>query len=106
MATVFIVQESPGKDFALAHTFGDVQVLLEPGDVTLSSAVTVRKLKAMLKDFSDEDYLLLMGDPVAIGIATTIASNVNNGRVKLLKWSRMHSCYAPISVDFNKKVGG
>lgn len=105
MANVFVVQESPGKDLAAAYGFGAVQLLLEAGEVTLSTASTVRRLKSLLKDFSDDDFLLLMGDPVAIGIATAVASDVNQGRVKFLKWSRHHQSYIPIAMDLNKKVG-
>jgi hypothetical protein len=40
-----------------------------------------------------------MGDPVAIAIASMIAAEVNNGRVKFLKWDRENSCYYSVEVD-------
>ncbi len=51
------------------------------------------------KDFSDSDFLLAMGDPVAIAIASIVASDINNGRLKILKWDREHRAYYPVEID-------
>ena len=67
--------------------------------VVFSSAPTVRRLREGLKDFSDDDYLLLIGDPAAIGIATSIASENNRGRYRLLKWDRQEAEYFDINID-------
>ena len=47
----------------------------------------------------DEDYLLLMGDPSAIGIACAIAATQNRGKFKCLKWDRREYKYYPIEVN-------
>ena len=87
---VYVVQEVKGRNILSAQEFGDLKLLLPEGSqVVLSAAPTVRKLKTRLKDFCDEDYLLLIGDPAAIGIACSIASDVNRGRYKCLKWDRI-----------------
>jgi hypothetical protein len=52
-----------------------------------------------LKDFNDSDFLLAMGDPVAIAIASIVASDINNGRLKILKWDREHRAYYPVEID-------
>ena len=73
MGKVYVVQEVKGRNILSAQEFGDLKLLLPEGaQVVLSSAPTVRKLKQRLKDFCDEDYLLLIGDPAAIGIACSI----------------------------------
>lgn len=98
--TVFIVQEVQGRNVLPALAYGSLEVLLPPGmQVTLSSQPVVRRLKASLKNFSDNDYLLLMGDPVAIGIACSVAGSLNRGRYKVLKWDREQKIYLPLQVD-------
>jgi N-acetyl-beta-hexosaminidase len=49
-----------------------------------------------LRDFSDDDYLLLIGNPVFIGWATAIAAAYNEGRVNLLMWSGKEKGYREV----------
>jgi hypothetical protein len=56
-----------------------------------------------LEKFSYEDYLLLIGDPSAIGIACAVAASKNNGRFKCLKWDKRERRYIPLEVDLFKK---
>lgn len=98
--TVFVVQEVPGRDILSALSYGALEILLPPGmQVTLSSQPVVRRLRQALKNFSDEDYLLLMGDPVAIGIACSVAASMNHGHYRILKWNRLNRTYIPLFVD-------
>ena len=88
--TVYVIQEVKGRNILSAKDFGDLELLLPEGSqVVLSSQPTINKLRRKLKNFCDDDYLLLMGDPVAMGIACAIASDVNRGRIQCLKWDRM-----------------
>lgn len=100
---VYVVQEVQGRNVTPARNFGDLTVLLPDGDVVLSPGPTTRKLQRALKAFSDTDYLLLMGDPVAIGMACAVASDINQGRFKLLKWDRQCHVYYPVDVDLNRR---
>ena len=68
-----------------------------------SPAPMIRKMKRMLKDFSDDDYLLLTGDPAMIGVACSIVSETNNGKYKLLKWDRQERQYYPISINMYER---
>ena len=97
--TVFVVQESVGKNLVPASRYGDIRVMLPPGQVAYSTAPTVRRLREKLNYFNDNDYLLLMGDPAAIAIAGAIACEKNNGKIRLLKWDRQEKQYIPIEVD-------
>ena len=53
-----------------------------------------------MRCFNDDDYLLLLGDPALIGAAMTVASNYNNGNVKVLKWDRIEKMYYPVTLSF------
>ena len=44
-----------------------------------------------------------MGDPVAMGIATAIASDANRGKVKCLKWDKREMRYYPVEFDIHEK---
>ena len=101
---VYVVQESLGKNILSAEKYGELVLLLEYNrQIVLSSAPTVRTLKEKLKNFSDDDYLLLMGDPVAMGLACAIASDVNRGRIQCLKWDRMEFKYYPVRFNLFEK---
>lgn len=98
--TVYVIQESAGRNILSARDFGELEVLLPPNsNIVLSPAPTVRRLKSKLAAFSDDDYLLLMGDPAAIGIACAVAARANGGKVNLLKWDRLEAGYFPISIN-------
>jgi len=104
MAKVYIVQENPNVNVIGAGRFGDLIPLLPPGrQITLSSSPVVKLLKNKLKDFNDKDFLLAMGDPVAIGIASMVASDINNGKVNMLKWDRENQCYYNVPIDLYQK---
>lgn len=99
--TVYVVQEVHGINILSANKFGELELLLPAGQITLSAGPTVNRLRKGLKDFNDEDYLLLIGDPAAIGIATAVALDMNRGQAKLLKWDRQEKQYFPITVNIN-----
>lgn len=101
---VFVVQEVPGRNIIPARQYGELCLLLPEGDVVLSPGPTTRRLQRALKDFGDQDYLLLMGDPVAIGLACAVASDINQGRFKLLKWDRQQHVYYPVDVVLNRRI--
>tara|TARA_Y100001951_G_scaffold30885_1_gene24147 strand:- start:12 stop:329 length:318 start_codon:yes stop_codon:yes gene_type:complete len=97
--TVYVVQEVQKFNVLPAGKYGELSLLLPPGQITLSSGPTINRLRHKLRDFTDMDYLLLIGDPLAIGLAVAIASNANRGKVKLLKWDRQEKQYYPLSVN-------
>jgi hypothetical protein len=75
--------------------------MLPPGkQITLSPAPVLRMFKSILKNYSDSDYILTMGDPVAIAIASIVASDVNNGVVNILKWDRENRAYYNVMLDY------
>ena len=99
-----MVQEVPGRNILSARKYGDLKVLLPSNtNIVLSSGPTVRRLKTGLKEFSNSDYLLLMGDPAVIGLACVIASNFNTGKFSILKWDRIEKDYYPVEIDIHQK---
>jgi hypothetical protein len=103
---VYCIQESPGKNILPAAEYGEIKVLLpENRNIMFSAGAVCEELRVLLSNFSDADYLLLIGDPAAIGVAVAIALQWNKNRAKLLKWDRQERRYYPVSIDLNNKRG-
>ena len=98
--TVFLVQENPYINVLGASDYGDIVVLFESSQqIMFSPQPAIRKLK----DFDDNDYLLMMGDPAAMGISCCVAAEMNRGRFNILKWDKKQQRYYPVSVNLNEK---
>lgn len=98
--TVYITQEMRGRDLSDAVVFGELDILVPAKDqIALSAMPTVRRMERKLSKFTDNDYLILAGDPVCIGIACALAALNNNGKFKVLKWDRLENRYLPITVN-------
>ena len=104
--TVYITQEIRGRDITDATSFGDVEILIPAGEqASYATQPTIRKMKRKLSKFTDEDYLLLSGDPAIIALASSIVAQVNMGRFKMLKWDRQQGKYFPLSANINLTLG-
>jgi len=102
--TVYITQEVRGRDLTDAISFGDLQILIPAKEqVAFSTQPTVRRIAKGLQKFDDNDFLLLSGDPVIIGISLAYASIVNRGKVRVLKWDRLEEKYYPLDINFGKE---
>ena len=110
MNTVYIVQEpqrrnrttgdmEPSFDLTPAAAYGDLNIMLQPGNVMLSPQPMVAKLRHELRNYTEEDRLLAIGDPVAYSTAVAVASRFNNGRFSLLKWDREARAYISVDID-------
>jgi folate-dependent tRNA-U54 methylase TrmFO/GidA len=101
--TVYVLQEM-GRNIRSAEKFGDLKVVLPDNrQIVLSSGPLTFKLRHELKDFNDNDYLLLMGDPAIIAVAGAVVSEVNGGKFKVLKWDRDEKRYYDIEIDLRGK---
>jgi hypothetical protein len=97
MSTVYVLQELPGTSIGQpkfnimgASKFGTLKTLLrERAQITLTPGPMIQELRKMLKDFTDEDYLLLTGDP---------------GKFKLLKWDKQEKLYYPVEINLFPKA--
>lgn len=99
MSTVYIVQNQmrrssgnsnlvPRYDFSQATDFGELQYLLGPSAGPFNPESIINELHEKLKDFTDADYLLLVGNPCLLAWACAIAADYNDGCLKLLQWGR------------------
>jgi hypothetical protein len=88
---VYVLQEVPGTR-AGRPKFN----IMSPGPIK-------HKLERLLKDFNDNDYLLLSGDPQIIFMVGAVIAKVNNGRAKSLKWDRQENTYYPLEFDLYEK---
>ena len=71
-----------------AEKYGELKILLPYGPVMLAPQPMMRKLKQELKTFCCDDFILPVGDPVAIGAVIAIAADMNRGLVQILRWDR------------------
>ena len=110
MSRVFIIQEPlkfdeaskqmiPVMDFRKVQRYGEPVVCLQSGRVSLTPGPTVDALREALRDITDDDYIVSVGDPSAIFIAAMIVGEYNNGRCKLLKWDKVNRSYISVQVD-------
>lgn len=110
MSRVFIIQNiekrnrstgrfEPMYDFTDAASFGEPCYLLDPDRNASRTAGVVADLMEGLQDINEEDYLVLVGNPALIGMATAIAAAYTEGKLKLLQWDKKFKKYMPIPVD-------
>lgn len=104
MSIVYVVSETLQHNISSAMDYGQIETILPPNaQIAFSVAPTVRRIKRKLANFSDNDYLLLIGDPSAIGITCAVAASMNRGKFKCLKWDKRERRYIPLEVDLFQK---
>lgn len=98
--TVFITQEVRGLNFQPARDYGPLKFVLDiQTQILFDSDPVVKQMTKVLEKYTSNDYLLLVGDPVVIGIATALAADVTDGYVKMLKWDRQEKEYYPVELN-------
>ena len=108
---VYVIQELPGTrsgtpkfNIIGAWRYGEIITLLpENSQIIMSPGPLIFKLRKLLKNFTEKDYLLLTGDPAIIGVACSIVSDITNGKFSFLKWDRQEKMYYPIKVNLYEK---
>ena len=110
---VYILQEPlkmedgnmvPVMDFRKVIPYGDPKVVLPNGRVSLTPGPTIDSLIDCLKDYTDNDYIVSVGDPSAIFIAAMVIADRNNGKVNLLKWDKAAKQYIKVVVDIHYRT--
>ena len=108
---VYVIQEIAGtKDgkpkinILGAAEYGTFKFLLpELSQMIFSPGPLIFKLRKGLKDYTNEDFLLLTGDPAIIGVACSIVSDITSGKFNLLKWDKQERKYYPIHINLFEK---
>ena len=103
LPTVYVVQDDPSRNMTSAMDFGNLEAVLQPHEevTMLNSRWVVGVMKYRLRHFQPHDYLILVGNPVAIGIACAIASEITGGTFNVLKWDAQEKRYWPAQIDLS-----
>jgi len=105
---VYLVQEIPTDretgqpkiDITPALKYGEIKIMFPRlKQMQFSPGPMVMEIKNSLKNFTQDDYLLLYGDPAIIGVVCAVASDITNGKFKLLKYDRRQFSYYAIELN-------
>lgn len=96
--TVFVVQESHGKNLVPAKKHGTLKILLSYKDTQQEPNIILGKLAERMIDIEEEDFILLIGDPLAIGL-TLIAAFDLVKCINVLRWDRNNYVYEVIKLE-------
>ena len=86
---------------AAAEAFGEIVELLPPGPDWRDADQIAERMSAHLigpDGYQPMDYILALGDPIAISIAMMLALKNAGGFVAALKHERRAGCYFPIEI--------
>ncbi len=106
--TVFVVQRATYReggvlkdkyDLTPAEEFGELSFLLAPDAKPFNPAPIIDELFEKLDGFSDNDFLICIGNPILLSLAVSVAVDINEGRVNLLQWNGRRGAYVPVSAD-------
>jgi len=108
---VYVLQEIAGTRFnnpkiniTGALEYGEFKFLLpELSQLMWSPGPLIFELRKLLKNYTPNDYLLLVGDPAIIGVACSIVSDMTNGKFKFIKWDKQERRYYPIEINLYEK---
>ena len=98
MSIVYVVQRqhkmnhatstlTPKFDLSSAEEYGTLEFLLSPNTRPFKPEKIVSVLREKLQNYTSDDYLLLIGNPVLIGMTVAVAADLNAGYVQVLQWS-------------------
>lgn len=107
---IFVVQKTmrwdagkgelvPKFDLAPAEEYGEIVYLLSPTAAPFNPDTILPELHAKLENITEDDYLLLVGNPALIGMVCAIAADYSQGCFNMLQWSGKDRKYLPIRVD-------
>lgn len=98
MNKVWVVQENPRMDYSPAEQFGQVHFMtadeFRPMATSLKNEHVIADLERGVSQLDEDDWLILTGNPIAMGYTFHLAIQ-KNGRVKCLQWDRMRGEYRP-----------
>lgn len=92
MSKVFVIMDVPGKNLLPAKEYGDLRVILHGKE---NNVTAYSKLDQVLSvEFSEKDFLLLIGNPIFIAMASSILTEYHPiGKIQFLVWDRQQYKY-------------
>jgi hypothetical protein len=85
---VFVIQDS-GKNLSPAREYGEIEVILHRDATKDAGPIALHR---KLREFRKDDFLLLIGHPIFIGLAMHAVLQMY-GSVNCLVWDKNHYCY-------------
>jgi len=91
----------PTVNISPAEEHGEVVQLLPPGAQFFAASETTRLIKQRLHelDYQQGDFLLPMGNPIIMAVASAVAARRSNGCLKILVWDKHQSRYIAYELD-------
>lgn len=100
----FLVQEMPDLNYLPVKEYASWPPVVifkhRAGQITLHPDEAMATARERLAGFTEDDFIVLSGDPVAISIAVLVASQLAKS-VALLRWDRREMQYVPITIKTN-----
>ena len=94
-------QMVPMFDFRKVIEYGEIVICMPSGRISLTPGPTIDRMKDVLRNFTDEDFVVPVGDMSAVFAAAMVICDINRGRCKLLKWDKNSRGYVKIQIDLN-----
>lgn len=88
----------PAFDFSAAAQFGQLEAILDENDDTLFLARITQKIRKSLEGYSENDFLLAVGDPSVIAVCAGIIFR-RRTKMKMLKWDRKMQTYLCLELN-------
>lgn len=100
MDSKVFVTEDTRHNLSRAMEFGEITILEEEDFPQFRDGrAVVERISRKLTEFnSDSDYLLLVGDPVIIGLCCAVLAGTGHRMIKVLKWDNQSRRYLPINL--------
>lgn len=79
-----------------AERFGEIKYCLSPNEHPFNLDSVLGNLHEALNDYNDDDYIVLVGNPILLGCASSICGFYNEGKINFLQWSARENDYVKI----------
>lgn len=104
MGKVLVVQENPRMDYAPAESYGEITFMtadeFRPVKGSIRNKDVITDIAHHMEHFNPvEDWLIMTGNPITMGLAFHLAIQ-KEGFVKCLQWDRIHSVYREVRFPF------
>ena len=106
MSNVYALQDHEKYDFSMAETFGELIFCAGSRDINTLYSIqrspanqeVIHRMYKSLKNFKEDDFLIISGNPILIGLAIEFLLT-KIGKVTILKWDSYSKQYNPFLLD-------
>lgn len=81
-----------GDELVYVFDAGSHNPMLQPGPTTI-------EVRHALRNYCDDDYIIMIGDPTLASLVAMAASHFNAGRVNFLLWDNRLFKYLKVRVE-------